>query len=263
MRQSGLYQWLLALLLLLFIVQCVRLVFTVLTPVDPAGRWSSGVAAIVPHDQRQRIMAAFDPFFRADVPIVDAGPAQITSLNIKLFGINRNQATGGGSAIIAGEDGVQNSLAVGDEIMPGIKLAELAQDHVFIETSGRREILYLDQSIMAEKVGTSPAAANPSAASSAVPGAAGKLTRDALASAVSLKPRQKDGKVTGIAASPGGDGKIFAKLGLRPGDIITQINGAPAATPADFTAQLHPGARLSLTVERGADAVPIAITLDE
>jgi general secretion pathway protein C len=47
-------------------------------------------------------------------------------------------------------------------------------------------------------------------------------------------------------------GPAFASAGFRPGDIITQVNGQPVSDLASLQNQIAPGARLSLTVERGA-----------
>src|SRR3546814_10239596 len=67
-------------------------------------------------------------------------------LGLTLYGVNINEATGGGSAIIAAEDGEQASYAVGDEIAPGVRLAGVAFDHVTLDRGGAQESLFLDQS---------------------------------------------------------------------------------------------------------------------
>src|SRR3546814_4658726 len=60
-------------------------------------------------------------------------------LGLTLYGVNINEATGGGSAIIAAEDGEQASYAVGDEIAPGVRLAGVAFDHVTLDRGGAQE----------------------------------------------------------------------------------------------------------------------------
>lgn len=255
---------LVGLLALLLLFQLVMLVWTLVTPLAPLGAWQPQTAVIASPAERRALFAGFDPFFRTG----GQGPASatVTALGLTLFGVNINEATGGGSAIIAGEDGVQSSYAVGDEIVPGVKLAGVAFDHVLLDRGGARESLFLDQSGSADtatpvtplpaptpEVGSAPA--NPTAAT-------GELSPAALKSGVGFVPRSENGRVTGVVVQPQGDGATFRAAGLRPGDVIRGINGRPIGSAGDAAAlanQFAPGARLSLEVERGAEVVPIAI----
>lgn len=251
------------LLALLLAVQVVRLLWTLVTPLSPLGAWQPQTAVIASPAERRALFASFDPFFRTGAQ----GPASatVTALGLTLFGININEATGGGSAIIAAEDGVQNSYAVGDEIAPGVKLVGVAFDHVLLDRGGARESLFLDQSGAAPvatpvslpaptpEVGSAPADPN---------AVAGELSPAALKSGVGFAPRTENGKVTGVVVQPQGDGATFRATGLRPGDVIRGVNGRPIGSVGDAAAlasQFAPGARISLEVERGANVVPIAI----
>ncbi|MBL0916230.1 MAG: type II secretion system protein C, partial [Sphingopyxis sp.] len=111
----------------LLVWQSVRLLWTLVVPLSPLGAWQPQTAMIASPAERRALFSSIDPFFRSG----PAGPANatVTSAGLTLFGININEATGGGSAIIAGEDGVQNSYAVGDEVAPGLKLVGVAFDH--------------------------------------------------------------------------------------------------------------------------------------
>ena len=255
------YPWLLAVCVLLLLMQAVRLVWTLITPIGPIGAWRPPSALVMPVAERAALLSAFDPFFRNDAP--QGQQAKVTALNLTLFGTTVNQATGGGSAILAGEDGVQMSIATGDEIIAGVTLFAVAHDHVVIQNGGAKERLYLDQSKPAETVGTD--GAPPAAAATTAPPSDVKITADTVKAGVTLQPRTEGNAVTGLIAAPAGDGTVFGKLGLQNGDIITQVNGRPIRSAADVAAlngQLRPGARLSLTIERGADTVPIAIILE-
>lgn len=266
-RRSPRAIWpLLAVGLLAFLLafQLVMLVWTLVTPLSPLGAWQPQTAMIASPAERRALFTSFDPFFRSG----GQGPASatVTELGLTLFGVNINEATGGGSAIIAAEDGVQNSYAVGDEIAPGVKLVGVAFDHVLLDRGGARESLFLDQSGEAPvgtpatplpaptpEIGSAPT--NPNAV-------AGELSPAALKSGVGFAPRSENGKVTGVVVQPQGDGATFRASGLRPGDVIRGVNGRPIGSAGDAAAlanQITPGARLSLEVERGAQVVPIAI----
>src|SRR5436853_686799 len=101
-RARGVNGWTLfeAALIALVAVQCARLIWTVATPVGPIGDWAGDAAE--PAQASSLALGGFDPFFRLSG---SGGPVTVTSLNLKLFGIRQDQASGQGSAIIAGSDG--------------------------------------------------------------------------------------------------------------------------------------------------------------
>ncbi|HEX8126055.1 MAG TPA: type II secretion system protein N [Allosphingosinicella sp.] len=141
-RARGVNGWTLLELALLALIalQCARLIWTALTPVGPLGEWQSGD---VEDKSSSGVLGGFDPFFRLSGA---AGPVTVTSLNLKLFGIRQDQASGRGSAIIAGSDGQQRSVAVGEEIEPGVTLKSVDFDSVTISRGGSDEQLFMDQS---------------------------------------------------------------------------------------------------------------------
>ena len=244
----------------LLVWQAVRLLWTLVVPLSPLGAWQPQTAVIASPAERRALLSGLDPFFRG----AGQGPATVTvtSAGLTLFGINLNEATGGGSAIIAGEDGMQTSYAVGDEIAPGLKLVGIAFDHVLLDRGGTRESLFLDQSGPVPTANPALPAPTPEPGSAAAAG--GELSPEALRAGVGFAPRAENGKVTGLVVQPQGDGAVFRAVGLKPGDVVRSVNGRPIGSAADAAAlanQFVPGARLSLEVERGASVVPVAIFL--
>ncbi len=248
-------------LLVLLALQLVRLVWAVVVPVGSFGPWEGRQAQILSPSARQALFASFDPFFRTGAP-QQAGNGVVTSLALTLYGVRLNEGSGLGSAIIAAPDGVQNSFAVGDEIMPGVVLKAVAFDHVTIDRGGAEEQIFIDQSTPAPEAAPAPsqgagwqsAAPPPPAAPGAGP------TVDSLKRDIGFAPRLQNGRVTGVAVMA--KGPSFASAGFRPGDIISQINGQPIGSAGDLQAlqnQIAPGARLSLTVERGAAVASVNI----
>jgi general secretion pathway protein C len=145
MPRTTVYSALELILLLLLAMQCARLVWTIVTPVDPIGEWKAA-SALRPAAASTGLLGSFDPFFRLSG---DNAPQVVTSLNLKLFGVREDRASGRGSAIISTPDGQQKSFAVGEEIVPGVKLVAVGPDSVTIDRSGTREQLFLDQSTSA------------------------------------------------------------------------------------------------------------------
>lgn len=191
-------------LLALLALQCARLIWTAMTPVDPLGDWKS----IDARDAATGgILGSFDPFFRLSGA---AGPVTVTSLNLKLFGIRQDQASGRGSAIIAGADGRQRSIAVGEEIEPGVTLKTVDFDSVTISRGGADEQLFMDQS-------QAPAAVTPTA-----PGAPVAPTPPVAEPTTSVEPGSPPvppsrPQPTEVSAAPRSSGSQMAGSTIRPG----------------------------------------------
>lgn len=273
-RDFGL--WLEGLVLLVLIVQAARLLWVLLVPVGQYGDWRAREPMVISADARQALFAGFDPFFRVSGSAVDGATHQVTSLPLQLYGIRLNEGSGQGAAIIANGNGEQQNYAVGDEIAPGVTLKAVHFDHVVISRSGVNENLFIDQSQQAQSPQITPATpdvgddaaagqaegppSEPSAESAAPP------PSDAIMKGIDFVPHLERGRVTGVVVRPANDGKGFVRAGFRPGDIITQVNGQPITSSADLTAlrrDIRPGARISLTVERGGTTVPIALLLPD
>jgi general secretion pathway protein C len=251
------------LLLALLAIQLARLVWAVVTPVGAFGDWTGKHPIVPPMAARQALFAAYDPFF----PTADAGSgsAVVTSLSLTLFGTRVNEGSGQGSAIIATPDGVQGSYAVGDEIMPGVVLKSVSFDHVTIDRGGAEETVFIDQSNAAPVAAPQGAPPPGSMTSPPPPGASAApaaITAAAVKSDIGFAPRMDGGRVTGLVLTP--KGPAFQAAGFRPGDIVTEVNGRRIGSAGDIPTiqnQIVPGARLSLSVERGAAVVPIALIL--
>lgn len=114
-----------------------RLVWMAVTPAGPLGvPVATGAVSAGP------VLVAVDPFFPQGPAAADA----VSSLDLVLLGTRVDAASGRGSAIIAAPDGQQKSVGVGEEIMPGVRLAAVEFESVTLDRGGAREQLYIDQS---------------------------------------------------------------------------------------------------------------------
>ncbi len=234
-------------------VQCARLAWTIVTPITPLGDWRPAAPVVVgsPAD----ILRGFDPFFRLGGA---AGQTStVTSLQLTLFGTRMDEAMGRSSAIIAGPDGVQQSVAIGDEIQPGVRLKAVAFDHVTIDRGGADEDLFLDQSGAVTPVvpGVTPAGA---------PAPTVGIPVAQLRSEIGFIPRIDGGRISGLTVRAQGTGNAFRSAGLRDGDVVTSIGGRPVSGPGDLdriAKDFAGGGNVPITVERGQDTLPLAITI--
>jgi general secretion pathway protein C len=248
---------LIALIVILLAVQVTRLFWIIVTPVGPLAGWRAPSVNVVPPSARQALFSSFDPFY--PINSVAASSQNVTSLNLVLFGVRTNESSGGGSAIIAGEDGIQKSFAVGEEVAPGVTLDAVAFDHVILSRGGVKESLYLDQSVPAETVSPSGAAPQAAPATSET----GGLNAQTLQKAIGFAPRNEGGRVTGLVLKAQDDGTMLKLAGFQAGDVVVAVNGRPVSSVTDVIAQFRPGARISLEVERGGSKVPIALILEQ
>jgi len=245
------------LLLGMLVLQCARLIWVVLTPVGSFGSWEGRQAQFPGLAARQSLFSSFDPFFRSGQQQAANGGV-VTSLALTVYGIRLNEGSGLGSAIVAGPDGVQNSFAVGEEILPGVVLKAVAFDHITIDRGGAEEQVFLDQSQPASNL----VAAGGGALAPTTAGGIDNPAADALKRDVGFTPRMQNGRITGIIVTP--RGPAFQNAGFQPGDVITQIDGQPVGSSTDLLAmqsKMLPGAHISLTIERGANLSMINLTL--
>lgn len=244
------------LLLAVLAVQCARLFWTIVTPVGPLGDWRLAQPGV--GGSPAAILRGFDPFFRVSGA---ASPgASVTSLQLTLYGTRIDDATGLSSAIIAGPDGVQNSIGVGEDVAPGVKLKAVAFDHVTLDRGGATEELYIDQS-----GGSAPATVAPGGAAAAPVNLLGPgVTAAQIRTDVSFTPRLEGGQVTGLIVRPQGSGAGFRAIGFKDGDVITGASGRAITGSADLdriVAGLTAGSNLSITVERGGQPSAITVTI--
>jgi len=232
----------------------VALLWAIVRPLGPVGRWQATRPVAVAADPN--LLSRFDPFFRDGGA---AATAAVTSLPLKLFGIRLDQAMGRGSAIIATPEGVQSSYGVGEEIVPGVKLKSVAFDHVVLERGGVEEQLFLDQSVAAP-VADAPGAPAPVTPSGTAP-ASPQLTPQALAEGIAFMPRADKSAAPGLVVAPKGSGTLFTQTGLVQGDVVTQINGQPvrsATDIADAVVRVPPGGRLNFMIERNGTTMNVS-----
>ena len=251
-------------LLALIAVQAARLFWTLVTPIGPVGEWRAGAPAL---PAGAAALGEFDPFFR----LADAsGPAVVTALNLRLFGVREDRATGRGSAIIALPDGTQQSFAVGDEILPGIVLAEVGFDGVTISRGGVREQIFLDQSEPAPPPAGAPGAADAPPPQAPPPPPPAPRTAPppppsaGSTSAIRFVPRSRGGRVDGVAVGAGSDGgQALRAAGFEPGDVIVSIDGQRVTSPEQARALLRrAGGSATVVVDRGGAAVPVRARID-
>jgi general secretion pathway protein C len=249
----------------------------VLVPVPEAARWQPPPAAATaarPADTADvGAIAASGLFGRYQAPAAGAAlSAPDTPLNLALLGVLADDREQYSRALIAqGAD--ERSFAVGDDVSAGVTLQAIFPDRVILSRNGRLETLRLER----DKPGAG-GDGEPSPLAQAdvrVPGAPPPLAqvRDEVlkdpskaSDYVRMQPATVSGQLRGYRVYPGRDRAAFTAAGLRPGDLVTSVNGVQLDDPAkalQMLGDLASAGQVNLVVERGGQTQNISINLSQ
>ena len=167
-------------------------------------------------------------FGAAPAPKQDAANAPATSIPLVLTGIIAGNDPQNGLAILGPTAQSTKVYAVGDTIAGGPRLHSVYNDRVIIDRDGQLESLALPHQMSASapppsaamlQGGENPAIERMRRMISEQPGLIGDVLRP--------QPVMDHGHMNGFRVYPGRDRMAFTRLGLRPGDQVTAINGTP------------------------------------
>jgi general secretion pathway protein C len=208
------------------------------------------IGSVLPEESAYSVnikeLIAATPFGQSASRRTDNQPVVKSKLAIKLLGtiVAGEQS----AALIKAKPGTAEEVYyLGEAIMPGVILREIAPTQIMIEVSGRREIILLDDSAPAQtssfqktvntqrlqgnrhRVGISR---NPV---TGIPVQRLKLSRSVLEREMQdmaklmtqarITPYMENGETKGFQISEITPGSIYQRIGLRNGDVIKSING--------------------------------------
>jgi general secretion pathway protein C len=166
-------------------------------------------------------------FGTAPVPQQDAANAPQTSMPLVLTGIIAGNDPQNGLAILGQTAQSAKVFAVGDNVPGGAKLHSVYTDRVVIDRNGQLESLALPHT--ASSTAPPPTTAALQGENPSFERMRRMITEQPglLADVMRPQPVMEHGKMNGFRVYPGRDRQAFARLGLRPGDQVTAINGTP------------------------------------
>ena len=193
------------------------------------------------------------------------GPLPPSSIPLVLTGIMAANDPQYGLAILGQTAQSTKVYAVGDNVPGGAKLHSVFSDHVVIDRNGQLETLALPRQVPA---GTAPP---PSAGAlqmeSPVADRMRKLITEQpnlMADVMRPQPVYANGKQTGYRVYPGRNRQAFLRLGLRPGDLVTAINGTPLDDPEhgqQIFNTLGASSEAHVTVQRNGQQQDVTLNL--
>lgn len=206
----------------------------------------------------------------ADATADQMSKAPDTRLNLNLLGIFASDTEGQSRALIGAQDGDEQPYAVGQDVVAGVKIQAIFPDRVILARNGQLETLRLDK----DRPGALPdesassGSSVPSTDTSAMLGAIReKLLNDPSKAAdyIRIQPANTGGQQRGYRIYPGRDRSVFNGAGLRPGDLVTSINGQQLDDPSralQMMGEMSQARTLNLTVERGGAQQAITVNLN-
>jgi general secretion pathway protein C len=241
-------------------------------PVPESAQWkpapvaATGVTASAPKGPDAQLIASAHLFgdyqAPADASLDRMDKAPDTRLNLTLLGILAADQDKGSRALIADGGGDEKPYSVGDKVPGGVNLQAIFPDRVILSRNGQLETLRLDKDKAPSSLqaNAAPASAPASTVSEETTEMLTKVREQLLldpskaADYIRVQPANVNGEQRGYRIYPGRDRSVFNNAGLRPGDIVTSLNGTPLSDPAQALQQLadvSQASSLSLTIERG------------
>jgi general secretion pathway protein C len=198
----------------------------------------------------------------------DPASAPLSSANLVLAGTIASQDPKHGVAIIS-DGGPSKVFSVGDNVS-GATLHSVYLDHVILDRAGVLETLMLPRQL----AGSRPMAAvrRPGGADPRTVAAVDNIRRlvqqdpgilDQVMRTVASYDNAA-GKLRGFRAYPGRNRAIFNKLGLKPGDLVTAINGTVLDDPQhsqEVFNTIQTSDHVTVTIERGGQKQDITLNI--
>jgi general secretion pathway protein C len=198
----------------------------------------------------------------------DPANAPQSTANLVLAGTIASQDPKRGVAIIS-DGGPSKVYAVGDNV-GGATLHSVYLDHVILDRGGQLETLLLPRLMGPGMHG--PAVVRRSGGDPRTVAAVDNIRRmvqqdpGVLDQVMRTVPSYDNaaGRLRGFRAYPGRNRQIFNKLGLKPGDLVTAINGTALDDPQrsqDVFNTIQTSDHVTVTLERGGQKQDITLNI--
>jgi general secretion pathway protein C len=231
-------------------------------PVASARSDSSGIVG----GQNQQTIIESHLFGTADAESAmiiaeETDDAPDTRLNLKLRATVSADEQVIAHAIIADGSGKENVYFVRDSIPGGATLHRVHTDRVILNRGGVLEALRLPS----EFAGKSPPAKRRTTTNrNRSPVAQALISKNANTFTEIIRPQpfMPNGQLKGYRVFPGRNRQQFIALGLRPGDLVTEINGVALSDPAQgmqIFSTLSESSQVQVTLERNGKSQTLSL----
>lgn len=196
--------------------------------------------------------------------VVETENAPDTRLNLKLRATVAATDEQVAHAIIADGSGNEKVYFVKSSIPGGATLYRVHPDRVILNRGGVLETLRLPREFAGRATSTSTGSAQRAAGNDSN---IQQLLSDNVANFAEIirpQPFMPNGQLKGYRVFPGRNRQQFIALGLRPGDLITSVNGMELNDPAqgmEIFRSLGDSSQVSVTVERAGNQQELTLDI--
>lgn len=194
-----------------------------------------------------------------------------TVLNLTLLGILAGSNEDNSRALIGQPSGEEAPYVIGQDVVSGVVLQAIFPDRVVLSRNGALETLRLDKD--APSTSTAPAVVQaPADTSPGSPQMLAQIREQILQDPskagefIRVQPATgAAGGTKGYRVYPGKDRSIFSSAGLRPGDLVTAVNGLlldDGQKALQILNDLKAASSATITLERGGQVQTLNISLN-
>lgn len=253
-----------------------------LIPIPEAAQWrpasvqtnaASGPQAGRPNIEaivNARLFGIYQAPANPDAAALSSAPE--TSLNLNLLGILSGSTEFDSRALIGLQSGEEQPYSIGEDIVAGVSLQAIFPDRVILSRNGTLETLRLDKSSPSQSVAPAviqEASTDATQATQALTQIREQILQDPSKAGdfIRVQPASGSGGGTkGYRIYPGKDRTIFSNIGLRPGDLVTAVNGIQlddGQKALQTLNDLKAASNVTLTLERGGQIQTVNVSLTQ
>ena len=247
-----------------------QLVWT-LMPVPETARWHAApvAPAVVTRNGGPNLDAIISAklFGVYQPPVNNLAAAPDTRLNLTLMGIFAGTRNDQSRALIAQQNGDEKPYSIGDEVVGGVNLQAIFPDRVILARGGQLETLRLDKDQPRGDFLASDSTTVDSATTTQLAQARQEMLQDPNKAAeyIRIQPVNIGGQMKGYRVYPGQNQALFANAGLRPGDLVTSVNGIQlddTQKALQMLNDLSKAGNVTVVVDRGGQPQTLNVTFN-
>lgn len=197
-----------------------------------------------------------------------------TRLQLELLGVYAADESSMSRAIIASKGQDAKIYAVGDTISRNVTLHSVFADRVIISREGTLETLRMERDQLDEKAAAQTETTRGTSNDTLTardPEQLADIRNDLLQNPgevtnyIRVVPASSGGRQRGYRIYPGRERALFEAAGMRPGDLVTAVNGVPldsAQRAMSLLNELRDAQSINVTVERGGSEQNYTLSID-
>lgn len=256
------------LLVMAIAVTAARLIWS-LVPTPESARWRPAPAQSNGNTQNTGpkldviLGARLFGLYQPQASNLDAAPD--TQLNLTLLGIFAGTQKEDSRALIGQPNGEEMPYSIGEDVIDGVNLQAIFADRIVLSRNGQLETLRLDK----DKPGAAftSSGLNDGGSNTQLSQVRQELLTDPNKAAeyIRVQPVNVGGSMKGYRVYPGQNQALFNNAGLRPGDLVTSINGLVLDDPQkamQMISDLSKAGSISVVIDRGGQPQTINVSFN-